>query len=284
MIKKILLLGHTGKMGAALTKVLSAAYEVVGKNSHDFDASQFDSVEKLIEELNPDVVINTVAFLGIDPCEKEPEKAFLLNTLYPKFLAELSVKKDFLLIHFSTDAVFSNNEKGSFYTEEDTPCPLNLYGVTKYGGDCMVMAYAKRYYIFRLSVLFGETTKQDQFVEKMLQRVKQGQKELFVSNDIFLSPTYSIDIALRVKEIVEGRCAFGLYHIANEGAVSLYEFMLEIGKRLNLKINIKPASFEDFPYVGRKNVNTPITSLKTKKLRFWREAVCDYCNTLKIGE
>ena len=138
-------------MGVALTKVLSGDYEVVGKNSHDFDASQFDSVEKLIEELNPDIVINTVAFLGIDPCEQEPEKAFLLNTLYPKILAELSVKRNFLLVHFSTDAVFGNNEKGAFYTEEDSPCPLNLYGVTKYGGGCMVVAY------FQLGAFYGPT-------------------------------------------------------------------------------------------------------------------------------
>jgi len=284
VIKKILLLGHTGKMGVALTKVLSGDYEVVGKNSHDFDASQFDSVEKLIEELNPDIVINTVAFLGIDPCEQEPEKAFLLNTLYPKILAELSVKRNFLLVHFSTDAVFGNNEKGAFYTEEDSPCPLNLYGVTKYGGDCMVMAYAKRYYIFRLSVLFGEATKKNQFVEKMLQRIENGQKELFVADDVFLSPTYSVDIACKVKEILNEQNAFGLYHIANEGAVSLYEFMLEIGKCLNLQVPIRAGSFRDFPYIGQKNLNTPITSSKIKKLRSWQAAVQDYCNVLIKGE
>lgn len=280
MDKKILLLGCTGKMGIALNDVFSKEYIVEGKNSKDFDAADFEQVRNLIEKYNPDIVINAVAVLGIDPCEKEPEKAFRLNTLYPKFLAELSNEYNFLLMHFSTDAVFSN-EKGDFYTEEDCAKPLNLYGFTKYGGDCFVQEISKNYYLFRISVVFGEAVKNTQFVEKMLQRVKGGNDVLRVSDDIILSPTYSKDIAREIKRILKESLPFGLYHIANRGKASLCDLIKAIVKNLDLKVKVEAASYKDFPHLGTKNIFTPIRSVKIDSLRPWEEAVKEYCENIK---
>ncbi len=266
-------------MGIALTDVLAGDYIITGKSSKNFDALDFNQVQNLIEENEPDIVINTVAFLGIDPCEQEPDKALQLNTLYPKFLAELSNKINFLLVHFSTDAVFSDSS-GDFYTENACPRPLNLYGLTKYGGDCFIHAIAKRYYLIRISVLFGETNKTTQFVEKMLQRIKEGEKSLSVSNDIIGSPSYSLDIARELRKIIENSLPFGLYHVANYGKASLYELMKEIVINLNLKVEVKKASYKDFPYLGIKNTYTPIKSEKISALRPWNDAVKEYCNNI----
>lgn len=282
MSKKILLLGHTGKMGLALRKVFENGYVLICKNSDDFDALDFSQVRNLINTHNADIVISTVAFLGIDPCEKEPIKAFKLNALYPKLLAEISNERNLLLIHFSTDAVF-NDEKRDYYTEKDTPKPLNVYGVTKYAGDCFIKAIAKNYYIFRLSVLFGEALKETQFLEKMLQKVREGAKTLKISDDVILSPTYSRDVALEVRRILENLLPFGLYHIANEGMASLYDLMSETVRNLDINVEVKKASYKDFPFVGRKNTYTPIKSEKIASLRFWKEAVREYCNELKKG-
>jgi dTDP-4-dehydrorhamnose reductase len=273
---KILLLGYTGKMGTALKKVFENSYSVTCKNTSDFDALDFGGVRRLIEEAAPDIVINSVAFLGIDPCEKEPEKAFRINAFYPKLLAELSNEKKFLLVHFSTDAVF-NDEKRDFYTESDNPEPLNIYGFTKYMGDCFVRNTAEKYYLFRISVLFGETVRNTQFVEKMLERVKDGCGALRISDDIVLSPTYSMDVAREAKRILEEGLLFGLYHIANEGKASLYDLMKEISENLKLRARIEKASYKDFPFVGRKNTFTPIRSEKIKPLRPWKNAVKEYC-------
>lgn len=280
MAKRVLLLGSTGKMGTALREVFKDDYIVVGKNTQDYNALDFERVRNLVEENIPDIVINTVAFLGIDPCEGEPEKALRLNALYPKFLAELSNKKEFLLIHFSTDAVFDSRKRG-FYTEADCPQPPNLYGLTKYGGDCFIQAVAKNYYIFRLSVLFGETPKNTQFIEKMLQKVREGQKVLRVADDIVSSPSYSMDIAREIKQIVESSLKFGLYHIANEGKATLYDLMGEVVKNLDLDVRVERASYRDFPHIGIKNTFTPIRSDKIAPLRSWREAVREYCACVK---
>ena len=120
-------------MGLAINEIFSEDYILNGKNSQDFDASSFDQVTELIKSSEPDIVINTVAFLGIDPCEKSPEKALQLNALYPKLLAELSNKFGFLLIHFSTDAVFCDREEDS-YVESDPAKPLNYSQQRSYTG------------------------------------------------------------------------------------------------------------------------------------------------------
>ncbi len=278
--KRILLLGHSGKMGTALRETFSDCPDLVCRNSSDFDASDFDQVGTLIEEVQPDIVINTVAFLGIDPCEAEPEKAFRLNILYPRTLAELSRDKGFILIHFSTDAVFSDRESG-FYTEADTPRPLNMYGVTKYGGDCVVQSLAERYYIIRIPILFGPKSKNNQFVEKMLGLIDGGLETLRISEDIISSPTYSMDIARQVKRIVLNGLPWGVYHVANQGKASLYELMKEVVANLELDARVERASYKDFPHVGVKNTCTPITSQKIEALRPWKDAVREYCKNLQ---
>jgi len=277
----ILLLGSTGKMGTAIEGVFEDGYSITGKNTSNFDALKFEQVRNLIEENNPDIVINTVAFLGIDPCEEDPHMALTLNTLYPKLLAELSNEKRFLLVHFSTDAVFDNNEKGNLYSESALPRPVNIYGFTKYGGDCFIQAIAKEYYIFRISVLFGEAVKHIQFVEKMLLKIKEGSKSLKISDDIISSPTYSKDIAREVRRIIEASYPYGLYHIASGEKASLFELMKEIVENLNLDVRIEKASYKDFPFVGTKNTCTPIRSEKVNSLRPWREALKEYCTTIK---
>ncbi|MBU2541508.1 MAG: NAD(P)-dependent oxidoreductase [Candidatus Omnitrophica bacterium] len=278
---RVLLLGSTGKMGLALTEVFTNNdFEVIGKNSKDFDARDSRQVHALIKENKPEVVLNTVASLGLDPCADDPQDTLAVNTLYPKALAELSNEYGFLLVHFSTDAVF-NDEKQDYYVESDAPHPLNLYGLTKYGADCLIQAIAKTYYIFRVSVLFGETTKDNQFVEKMLQRIKQGQKALKIAADIISSPTYSRDVAGEILRILRSSSAFGLYHIANQGKASLFELMKEIIKCLKLDAEIQKASYKDFPFTCIKNTNTPLKSEKIPSLRPWQDAVREYCDRIK---
>lgn len=266
-------------MGLALNEILKEDYTVIGRNSKDFDAANFDEVEKMVREVKPDILINAVAFLGIDPCEKDPIKALTLNTLYPKLLAELSKEMGFLLVHFSTDAVF-NDDKEDLYVESDTPKPLNVYGFTKYGGDCFTQSIAHKYYIFRLPLLFGKSIKNNQFVEKMLLRIKEGNKVIRVADDIVSAPTYSLDIAKEIKRIVESSLPNGIYHVVNEGKATLFEVMSEIVNNLGLDIKVEKASYKDFPYVGIKNTNTPMTSEKIKPLRPWKQAIKDYTKDL----
>ncbi len=279
-MKKILLLGDTGKLGTAIKEVFKDGFSICGKNTSNFNAVDFNLLSSLIESDKFDIVINTIAFIGIDQCENDNKTAYILNSLYPKKLAELSKKNDFTLVHFSTDAVF-DNFKMDFYNEKDIPSPLNIYGATKYLGDCFIQAYSKKYYIFRIPILFGFTKKKEQFVEKMLLKIENGAKIIKVADDIISSPTYSIDIAYKLLSFLNNNENFGLYHIANKGSVSLHEIMKNIIKNLNLDIDIQPASYKDFPFVAIKNTYTPLNSIKTSLLRHWEDALFDYCERLK---
>lgn len=279
MLPKILLLGSTGKMGTALREVFSVGYTVVGTSRASFDATDFLHLRKLMDEHEPDIVINTIAFLGIDACEREPEKAFQVNTLYPKYLAELSNENGFLLFHFSTDAVF-NDDKQDFHLESDPVSPLNVYGLSKYGGDCFIKAIAGRYYIIRVSLLFGQSTSGSQFVEKMLTRIRQGAVVLEIADDIVLSPSYTLDVALEVKRLLEGSLPYGLYHVANQGKASLFEFMTDLVGWLHPDVCIERVSSRAFPTLGIKNSFTPLASEKLPPLRPWGEAVKAYCAAL----
>lgn len=281
---RVLLLGASGKMGLALREAMRGRFQVAEANSRDFDAQDPDSVSRLVAGKKPDIIINAVALLGIDPCEQDPGRAYRLNTLYPLQLAELAAAGGAVLAHFSTDAVF-NDAKRDHYVESDAPAPLNLYGLTKYGGDCAIAAATDRHYIFRIPLLFGETARDTQFVEKMLRRLRAGEKALRVADDIVSSPTYSRDAAAAVVEALAARRPFGLYHVANEGRASLYELMSEIVRGLGCGPAVARGSYRDFPHVGRKNTFTPIRSEKIAPLRPWREAARAYCSRIpKVGE
>ncbi len=283
MRKKILLLGSSGKMGTSLCRVLGAQYHIVGLTRGDFDALDFNRVRKIIGEQSPHVVINTIAYVGLEPCEKEPELAFRLNALFPRLLAELSEEAGFLLLHFSTDAVFNSN-KGDFLTENDSPQPVNMYGYTKFGGDSFITALAAKYYIVRISLQFGEASHTRQFAEKIIQRVREGSRHLRIADDIIMSPTYSMDTAAEIKRIIESSLPYGLYHIANEGKASLYDLVSVIKENLKLSVDIERASYRDFPSLGIKNTFTPIKSAKLKDLRNWKEAVKAYCDEINLKQ
>ncbi len=276
-MQKILILGNTGKMGNAIMHSFKSYYNISGKNHQDFDAINLTSVKEIVESEKPDYVINTVAFMGIDPCEMNPEKAIKINAIYPKFLAELSNEENFTLIHFSTDSVFSGQKKG-FYVESDIPDPINIYGLTKYGGDCFVQSIANKYYILRLSVLFGKS-ESDQFVEKMLVKLKKGEN-LKIADDVISSPTYNLDVADRLLDIISNKYPYGLYHTINFGQASLYELMCEIVKNLGVSSLVTKGSYKDFPYTGNKNLFTPLISEKLPPLRDWKDAVKEYCNSV----
>lgn len=279
MGKRILLLGHTGKMGLALSHVFAADHDLIGMASGDFDAADFDRIAALIDDIAPETVINTVAFQGIDRCEQEPERTFRINTLFPGELARICEGRRITLVHFSTDAVFADAREG-YCTEHDWPAPLNLYGLSKYGGDCLVGNTCRNHYICRIPLLFGPSRGEGQFVEKMLVRLRTDGR-IRVASDIVSSPSYSLDIAARVRELLRGGAPPGTYHLANQGKASLYELMTEIAANLLPVAVVEKGSYLDFPFVGRKNLNTPLGSVRIGSLRPWREAARDYCRRLE---
>lgn len=277
---KLLLLGDTGKVGRAIAHAFGATYEIEGLSSRQFAAENQAQVEEVIMASKPRWVVNAVALGGIDCCEEDPERALRLNALLPKRLAELSTTRDFTLVHISSDAVFGDT-LGHSPVESDPVNPFNTYALTKYGGDCFVNSVAPDAYVFRLPMLFGESTKNDQFVEKMLARVDGGAHCLRVSDDVVGRPSYSRDAAKEMRRIIESDLDPGLYHLANEGEASLYEVICLLVDHLGLGVRVEAVSHREFSSLGRKNIVTTITSEKVGSLRPWRRAFREYCENIR---
>jgi len=232
---------------------------------------------------DPDVVINASAMVGVGPCSSYPLKAFAINTKAVKDLAEICDQMDVCLVHLSTDGVF-DGRKDDYYTEDNSPNPLNVYGVTKYMGEIFIKNICKKYYIFRIPILFGMRENQrTSFLENMYNSVLSGQKELNIADDEISCPSYSDDLARGILMLIESGREYGLYHLKNEGVASLYEFSRTFFQKVGLDIIIRRAKASDLFEKDRdlKPLNTSIRSVKIEHLRDWRDAMDDYVMQLK---
>src|SRR5665811_1797700 len=157
---KIVILGARGNLGSQLTLALEADHEVYSFDKSNFDALDKKVLFKVLSDIMPDIVINTIAYNQVDNCE-DPQlylQALELNRDLPAYLASLALKLDFVLVHYSSDYVFNGLESKPSFSEEDTPNPINKYGESKFLGELELIKLKDRglkYFIIRTSKLFG---------------------------------------------------------------------------------------------------------------------------------
>jgi len=277
---RVLITGANGQLGTDLCKVFKDEYELVSLTHADIEITDINSVKKALEHCKPDIVINTAAYVRVDDCEIYPEKAFLVNAVGVKNIAELSHILGAALVHISTDYVF-DGKKGAPYTEDDTPNPINTYGISKLAGEY----YAKlteKYYIIRVSSLFGVAGAREKggnFVETMIKKAKNKEK-IAVVDDMIMSPTYTKDAARMIKKIIEKNLPYGIYHAANEGFCSWYEFAKKIFEFLNLNVELKSIKARDLNLRAKRPVFSALGNEKLSKYVFkmpnWQKALKEY--------
>ncbi len=154
----------------------------------------------ILKEHRPDVVINTAAFHKTDQCEEEPLKTFSVNALGARNIAMITKEIDATTVYISTDYVFDGSKKEP-YTEEDIPAPINTYGISKLAAEHFTKQNPK-HYIMRIASVFGKagaSGKGGNFVETMIAKAKKNES-LTIIDDMWMSPTYTIDAAPGHKE------------------------------------------------------------------------------------
>jgi dTDP-4-dehydrorhamnose reductase len=283
---KIVVIGSTGMIGSAIKRFQSSDDIYFLETHQTFDITKRGQMEIVLREKQPDVVINTAVFLGVDPCADDPKKAYSVNANGVKDLAELCYLLDICLVHISSNAIF-DGRKGDFYTEHDHPNPINTYGKTKYIGDQAVMEKCEKYYIFRFPILFGtRENKGNIFIEKMYDLANSGKACIKVADDVTSSPSFSDDLAREILRLIKTDLAYGVYHLKNEGCASLFDFASEFFKQFASNVKIERAKAADFIAVEKENkpLNTSIKSVKIDHLRDWREAMTDYIVQFKRKE
>ena len=156
MIKNIIVLGSSGQLGQEFTNHFSfnKSFKVNYFSKSECNISDYSNLENLIKIIDPCVVINCAAYTNVDKSETDKKIANIVNNLAVKNIAKLSKKYNFVLIHFSTDYVF-NKFLGRPFLESDNKNPINYYGVTKHKGEENIIKYSKKFFIFRISWVYG---------------------------------------------------------------------------------------------------------------------------------
>jgi len=275
---KVAIIGSKGQLGSDLVKAFDKS-DVISLAHEQIEVKDYTSCEKIID-LSPDVVINTAAYHKTDTCEDNPLETFSVNAIGSRNVADICSKIKAIYVYISTDYVF-DGEKGVPYTEEDSPNPINTYGISKLAGEHYAKL-AEKYYIIRVSSLFGvagASGKGGNFVETMIKKAKNKEK-ITVVDDMIMSPTYTKDAARAIKKIIEKDLPYGIYHAANEGFCSWYEFARKIFELLNLDVDIKPIKTRDLTLKAKRPVFSALKNEKLLKyglkMPSWQEALKKY--------
>ncbi len=280
---KIAVLGANGQLGAdVVAAFLEQGDHVVALTHEDIEISSLASVRKCLEDIRPDLVINTAAFHNVERCEDEPEPAFSVNAIGARNVAQITDSLKATLLHISTDYVF-DGLKPAPYTEEDPPRPLNVYGNSKLAGEYFVRCTNPRHFVVRVSGIYGEHPCRAKgglnFVEMML-KLSREREELRVVDDQRVTPTPTIEIARQVAVLgkTEG---YGVYHAASGGSCSWYEFARTIFDLTGTGVRLEPARPGDFPTKARRPKNSVLenAALKNKSLNLfshWRAGLETY--------
>jgi dTDP-4-dehydrorhamnose reductase len=217
--RRVLVTGAAGMLGSDVTTALAQAGEqVFPKPRSDLDVTDPAAVARAFREVRPDVVVNCAAFTKVDECESGP-RAEAVNARAVRTLARECAARSAALVHVSTDFVF-DGEKREPYTEEDLAHPLSEYGRTKQEGEEAAMSVHQSL-VVRSSWLFGRAGWN--FVEAILRQADGGKREIPVVADQRGRPTATPDLAEAIVALMQAG-ATGLYHFANRGEASWFEF------------------------------------------------------------
>jgi dTDP-4-dehydrorhamnose reductase len=274
---KILVTGAAGMLGSDLVRRFSEGHEVTGVTRQNFDILKEREIRASLAEFRPDWVIHSAAYTNVDGCEKEPDKAYRVNSDGARDVARACWSVGARMLFVSTDYVYDGN-KGSPYVETDQPGPLNVYGKSKLKGEQEVLRVLPDALIVRTSWLYGHNG--PNFVEAILSQV--GKKdELRVVDDQAGNPTYTRDLADGIARLVEAG-ASGVVHVSNEGMCSWYDYARRILELAGVTgINVSPVTTAE---LGRPAVRPACSALSNDRyynitghrLRAWGEALGDY--------
>lgn len=224
-------------------------------------------------------MLNAAAFADVDRCEIEPDRAMEMNAHAVGRAATVAARNDAVFLTLSTDYVFDGC-KGSPYTEDDAADPLSAYGRSKLEGERLVAASAARAFVVRTCGVYGPS-KSAHGRRPFLDRVLMGGdgQPMQVVNDVVVSPTFAGDLADVLRRLIEtGPC--GLYHAANDGAVSWYDFAVEAARQGGSPAKIEPISGAQWKAPALRPRYSALESRRLRNLGIalpsWRDGIASY--------
>ncbi len=305
--KKILIIGAKGMLGQELVKLFKKDKdcEVIAWDKENIDITKEKEAKSGIKKARPEIIINCAAYNAVDKCEDKKEfvLAKKLNGSAPGYLAGAAKSIGATLVHYSTDYVFDGEPEipepagcahvcasctlhDNFnplpqigFDEEAKPKPVNNYGKSKLMGEKEVKKHGRKYYILRLSKLFGkpgisEGAKRS-FFDVMTEAGKNN-KEVKAVDEETSCFTYAPDLARKTKEIIESEKPYGIYHVVNSDPCTWYEAVLELYRQAKIKTKVVPVGSSEFPRPAKRPPYSVLLNTKLNPLRSYREALTEY--------
>ncbi|RJR15885.1 MAG: dTDP-4-dehydrorhamnose reductase [Nitrospiraceae bacterium] len=271
---KIALTGSDGMLGSDLCRVFSDV-KMTAFTLKDFDITNLDASVAAIRDVKPDYVIHAAAYTNVDGSEKDPDTAYLVNGIGTRNVTMACEETGCPIIYISSDYVFDGT-KNEPYNEWDIPNPISHYGLSKLLGERYVTSLTNRFYIVRTSWLYGKKGKN--FVDT-ISRLLMERNEIDVVTDQVGSPTYTLDLAIKLKELI-GR-GYGTYHITNSSYCSWYDFAVEIARLRSSSSEIRKTTSDIFNLPARRPAfsvlnNTMLRLEGISEARPWKEALKEY--------
>lgn len=278
----VLVTGVTGQLGhdcvAELTK---RGVAVRGVSSRDFSLTDFGRAREYILSYHPDVVIHCAAYTAVDRAEEEPELCEAVNAGGTRNLAEICRRIDAKMIYISTDYVFPGSGE-NFYEPDDPKGPKNVYGRSKLHGEDAVREILERFFIVRISWVFG--IHGNNFIRTML-RLSETHRELTVVDDQVGSPTYTKDLAVLLADM-SGSEQYGVYHATNEGVCSWAGLAGETFRLAGRQVTVTPVPSSAYPTRAERPQNSRLSKSCLDRAGFarlpsWQDALKRYLAELK---
>lgn len=277
----ILITGSKGQLGSELCKIFS---DSMGLNRSTFDICNFEQVKKVLNDLNPKVLINCAAWTAVDLAEDKQEECFHVNSNAVLNLSKICQELNCFFVNISSDYVFGQDKNRSQpYRETDAVGPVSAYGKSKARGEEFAKTCDK-HLIIRTCGLFssnGSPIKGRNFLDTMLCLSKE-KSELSILGDQFCTPSYVPHVAIGIKKLIENNCQ-GIFNVVNEGHTNWFDFASEFFKQSRIKIKINKIKSEDYKCKAKR---PSYSVLDTSKLGLvvslppWQEGIRDYLSLI----
>ena len=274
---KVFVTGASGQLGHDVCLELERrAIPFCAPTSQEMDITDREAVLRCMEDTRPDAVIHCAAYTKVDLAEDEPEKCWAVNADGTRNIAEACRKLGSSMLYISTDYVFPG-DGDRFYEPTDPVGPTNVYGRSKLAGELAVQSLLDKYFIVRISWVFGKNG--NNFVKTML-RLAETRTELNVVCDQIGSPTYTADLAPLLCDMVQTE-KYGIYHATNEDICSWAEFAQEIFRLSGKDVAVHLISSSAYPAKAKRPLNSRLSKQCLQNSGFcrlpsWQNALKHY--------
>ena len=261
-MKRVMVSGSQGQLVTDIIKILGKEdnFSVVSYDRRGLDVTDKARLEQEFKRIKPDFFIQGASYHVVEEINSNPKEACNVNIASLHYLSDLCCEYNTTLINFSTNYVFSgikpmNGDWGDWpgsehYNENDTPHPVNLYGILKYAGEQVVSSTCEKYYNIRVSGLFGKAGSRAKNGLNFPYIIKNNLEEkgkVEVVADQVINIGYTVDLATVVVKMMKQNNYYGLYHLVNKGECTWYEVAKEIATILDYpEESVIPTETEDF--------------------------------------